>query len=203
MTSLKRTLHLAILSVAGRLTANWVQGTWERGMRPGEISGRASHPTTQFHATPSVVQEPTQELCAKSSWAEGLLGSERQGKVCRDFKVIPRSACLRHRGATHGSPTVPPRQSWPTWRTLPRSQSLWTPSSRGLVPRATGSLRNRVHQEASSPLQSTPERFRGKGNHSTPGGASPQSSAQICGLLSPEAVSRTFRLDFLVVVERK
>lgn len=145
MTSLTWTLHLATLSVAGRLTAKWVRGTQERGVRPGEIPGQASHPTTQFPATPSLVQAPTQELCAKSTWVEGLLGSERQGKVCRDFKVIPGSSCLRHRGATHGSPTVPARQSWPTWRTLPRSQVP-------LDPKLSGS---RPHSHRETPAQSS------------------------------------------------
>lgn len=131
MTSLMWTLHLATLSVAGRLTAKWVRGTRERGVRPGEIPGQASHPTTQFHAIPSSVQAPTQELCAKSTRAEGLLGSKRQGKVCRGFKVIPRSSCLRHRDATHGSPTVPPIHSWPTWRILPKSQVPLDPKLSG------------------------------------------------------------------------
>ncbi|XP_036903959.1 uncharacterized protein LOC118988452 [Sturnira hondurensis] len=85
MTSLPWTLHLATLSVAGRLTAKWVRGTRERRVRPGEIPGQASHSTTQFHAIPSIVQAPTQELRDRFTRAEGLLGSERRGKVCRDF----------------------------------------------------------------------------------------------------------------------
>lgn len=154
MASLTWTLHLATQSATGRLTDKWERGG--RGVKPGEILGQAGSPTTQFHATPPGVQAPTRELCTKSCFycfhlGQGPAGgSERQGKVCRGFKVIPRTSCLTRHGAAHGSHAAAPH---PGTSGLPggRCTGCKSSSSRSRTPTAAMGLGNSVYQEASSP----------------------------------------------------
>ena len=101
--------------------------------------------------------------------ADGLLGSERQGKVCRGFKVILPSACLRRRGTR-----CPPLPGC-AWRTLPRSQvpppplhPPGAPSSRSPASRAPVGLGRRLQQGTSSPPQSTPNRAIRKARGGSP-----------------------------------
>lgn len=111
------------------------------------------------------------------TWAEGLLESERQGKVCRDFKVIQRISQLSRWGAAYGSPAAardPVMRGSPGGH-CPGPTVLRAPSSWSRALREAAGL-----ESIKKPLvhQSTPERFRGKGNCSPPGDASPLSSAQ-------------------------
>lgn len=119
--------------------------------------------------------------------------------------MTPKSPCLRHCGAAHGSLSVAPRPSWPTWRTLPRSQVPSGPQPLGVsVPRVTVGFGNRIHQETSSPLQSTRSGSKGRGPIIPQVGASPESSALTRGcLVSRDKISSTLRLDFHVAMGRK
>lgn len=82
-------------------------------MRPGEILGQEGRPppnsTPPHQASKRLPRSfaPSPVFTA-FTWAKGLLGSERQGKVCRGFKVIPRTSCLRRHGAAHGSHAAAP-----------------------------------------------------------------------------------------------
>lgn len=100
------------LSATGCPTVKWVRGGPGEGSetRRNDWPGRAPHDPIPRHSTrrpsayPGVLHR---QVFTVFTWAEDLLGSERQEKVCRGFKVIPRSSCLRRRGAAHGSPAAP------------------------------------------------------------------------------------------------
>ncbi|XP_048660163.1 uncharacterized protein LOC125617156 [Marmota marmota marmota] len=96
-------------SATGRQTASGSVGAWERGeYRKNAQPGKAPHYPIPRHSTrysnayPEALHQVM--ILPPAHGAKGLPGSERQGKVCRAFKVISRSSCLSRRGAAHSLP---------------------------------------------------------------------------------------------------
>lgn len=114
-----------------------------------------------------------------------------RGKFAEAFKCPPRSSCPRRRGAAHATLLRPLTLALTTRLAgaarVPKA--LRAPSSRSRPPRAALGLGNRMHQEVSSPTQSTPKRFQGKGARNAQGGAFPQPSAKTGGRLVSRDVS--------------
>lgn len=158
--SLTWTPHLATMSAAGRPTTKWVQGgKGERSETRGRTRpGRTPHYPDPRHSARRPSAHPGSSVpspvVTAFTWAEGLLGSEREGEVGGGFKGIPRSSCPRRPPGAPDPGTRGGRRPGSKCPPPPGPQAL------GVAPQQQPwDSETECHQEASSPPRSAPERL--------------------------------------------